>query len=114
MFEGEPLSYWENYEDGEEIVYPTDDDDYLRDEIEAIIERYRTTDGDFPEGKVAYHKDFSNKMFQLAKLMMTYKGSCDLGVLAAYCMQNMQDEEAWETSPKLVDVNNRTGIFDTD
>ncbi len=33
MFEGEPLSYWENYEDGEEIVYPTDDDDYLRDEI---------------------------------------------------------------------------------
>jgi hypothetical protein len=110
-FAGQNIEYWLDYAEDEETVSSTEREE-LYYHIRHIIEEYRTGGGDDPDGKVADMFMLWRNMLALAVYSIEKTGKIDVGVLSAYCMQNMDDYEPWEHSPHLVKVNRKTGIFD--
>lgn len=107
-FNDQTLSYWLGYSNNENTSY--ENIDQARRGAKRIIEEFEDSeDGGAP----AKNKDLLlNEMVALAKILISFRGSVNAGILEAYCAQNM-DVVEWAKSDTLKDLNKKTGIFES-
>ncbi len=106
-FNGETIKYWLEYEDPLEKSFS--DLAIIRRKADSIISEFEDED---EGGTPAKNRNLlQDEMVALAKIVIAFKGSCNVGVLSAYCAQKMDIVE-WSKSDKLKDMNNKTGLFE--